>query len=123
VSTFNLKYQKKVRQKLRNNSTEFEIILWSRLKDRQCGNFKFVRQFGVGGYIVDFYCPKKRLAVELDGSQHSAVESQKYDEERSKYIEHLNINVIRFWNNEISQNLEGVLDEILFELNTSPVSS
>lgn len=99
------------------------MILWSRLRQRQCGGFKFVRQFGVGYYVLDFYCPEKRLAIELDGAQHAEVENQEYDQERTKRLEALNIRVIRFWNSEINHNLEGVLELILHELNTSPVSS
>jgi very-short-patch-repair endonuclease len=110
---FNYRYRRK---KLRNNATEFEVILWSRLRKRQCGGHRFVRQFSVGAYIVDFYCPKKRLVVELDGAQHAEVENRYYDQERTKYLNHLELKVLRFWNSEINTNLEDVLDEILSAL-------
>lgn len=116
VNAFNSKGNKELRRKLRNEATEFEVILWSRLRQRQCGNYKFIRQFGIGPYILDFYCPARRLGVELDGSQHAEPEQQLYDEERTAYLKHLNIKVIRFWNNEVNANLEGVLERILEDL-------
>jgi very-short-patch-repair endonuclease len=99
------------RKELRNNSTPEEILLWLRLKNSQLGS-KFRRQHSIGGYIVDFYCPLKKLVIEVDGSQHLAKESKEYDEVRTKFFEGLDIKVIRFNNTEIHTNLEIVMQKI-----------
>jgi len=90
--------------------TEEEVILWSYLKNKQT-DYKFRRQVSIGKYIVDFYCPAKKLAIELDGSQH-AVEKIKYDKSRTKYFKLKGIKIMRYWNDEIRQNLTGVLEDI-----------
>jgi len=105
----NVKALKKIRKKLRNNATLHERILWSRLKSSKQG-FKFRRQHSIGKYIVDFYCPQKRLTIELDGSQH--IEDKQYDEERDNYLSNLNFTVLRFYNSDINTNLEGVIQKI-----------
>jgi len=84
-----------------------EIFLWCKIKNKQLG-YKFRRQHGIGPYIVDFYCPQLRLAIELDGSQHLESKHQIYDKKRTRYLSSLNIKVIRFLNNEILNNLDGV---------------
>ncbi len=73
---------------------------------------KFFRQYSAGPYILDFYCPEVKLAVELDGSQHAEDESREYDEYRSDYLKAPGIETIRFWNNDVLQNTEGVLQSI-----------
>lgn len=100
------------RKDLRKSQTEFEGILWSRIKNRQCNGYKFYRQYSVGFYIIDFYCPKLRLAIEIDGGQH-AEEQKEYDQQRTSYLVGNGITEIRFWNNDISENLEGVYEKIL----------
>ena len=97
---------------MRKNATPQEIILWSRLKSKQLG-CKFRRQHSIGRYIVDFYCPEHKLIIEIDGSQHKSEEACKYDKERTEYLEKLGLQVIRFWNNEINNNLEGTILKIL----------
>jgi len=104
------------RKELRNNATPQEVLLWSRLKSSQL-KFKFRRQHSIGGYIVDFYCPQRRLVIEIDGSQHFGKESIEYDAIRTKYFEGLDIKVIRFNNDEINNNMNRVLQKILSELN------
>ncbi|MFA5830463.1 MAG: DUF559 domain-containing protein [Candidatus Paceibacterota bacterium] len=106
----NLSSAKAHRQELRRNATPQEIILWSRLKNNQIG-FKFRRQHSFGKYIADFYCPKLRLVIEIDGSQH--LEQEKYDADRTNFFESLDLKVLRFWNSEINTNLEGVMVGIL----------
>lgn len=101
------------RKDLRNNSTPQEILLWLQLKNSQLG-FKFRRQHSVGGYIADFYCPIKKLVIEIDGSQHFS--NQEYDDTRSKYLKGLEIKVIRFTNAEINTNMNGVINSIIKEL-------
>lgn len=108
----NKREQRNVRKLLRRNATPQEVILWSRLRGSQLG-FKFRRQTSIGNYILDFYCPEKRLAVEIDGSQH--IDSVA-DEERTTYLNAQGVQVFRFWNNEVNTNLEGVLLKILSAL-------
>jgi len=106
----NLFSTKAHRQELRRNATPQEIILWSRLKNNQLG-YKFRRQHSFGKYIADFYCPKLRLVIEIDGSQH--LEQEKYDTGRTNFFESYGLQVLRFWNSEINTNLEGVMAAIL----------
>ncbi len=101
------------RVKLRENQTNEESILWEILR-RKNFNFKFKRQHSIGPYIVDFYCATKRIAIELDGNQHK--DALEYDQERSNFLESKNIKVLRFWNNEIQNNIENVLNKIKSEL-------
>lgn len=97
------------RQELRNKSTPQEIILWKYLRRSNLG-FKFERQHSIGPYIVDFYCPKKKLIIEIDGSQH--LDNKWYDKERTDYLINLGYQVLRFWNDDINRNLIGVLAKI-----------
>jgi len=101
------------RKLLRINQTPQETILWSHLRRNKYG-IKFKRQYSVGSYVLDFYSPRNKLAIEIDGSQH--FENKEYDDERSKYLLVLGIKVIRFWNNEINVNIDGVISKILSEL-------
>jgi very-short-patch-repair endonuclease len=101
--------KKQVRRKLREESTPQERILWSRLRNRNLG-VKFKRQYSIGPYIVDFFCSEKRLVVEIDGSQH--LENKEYDDERTRFLKEQGCTVIRFWNNEINTNIEGVCMKI-----------
>ncbi|MEK7104535.1 MAG: endonuclease domain-containing protein [Patescibacteria group bacterium] len=103
------------RKDLRNNSTSEEILLWLRLKNSQLG-FKFRRQHSIGGYIVDFYCPSKKLVIEIDGKEHSKKENKEYDKIRTDYFAGLDINVLRFTNAEINTNIENVVDGIVNKL-------
>jgi len=112
---YNKKILKERRVELRNNQTEVEQKLWMNLKGKNLGGLKFQRQYSVGPYILDFYCPKYRFGIELDGSQHGEEDNKIYDEERSRFLEGNRIRIIRFWNNEISQNLKVVLDQIYNE--------
>lgn len=104
---YNNKNLKNFRRNLRKNSTDAERKLWQYLRRRQIGNFKFTRQYSVGSYILDFYCPETRLAIEIDGGQH--FENKDKDEIRTEFLVKQNIKVIRFWNNEIFNNIDGVL--------------
>ncbi|OGD78761.1 hypothetical protein A2368_04295 [Candidatus Collierbacteria bacterium RIFOXYB1_FULL_49_13] len=105
----NLKLMKLRRQELRKNQTMVEQLLWSRLRRSQMG-YKFKRQFSIGPYVVDFYCPGKKLAVELDGGQH--IDRKQYDEYRSEYFSTMGIRVIRYWNNQVTQEIDNVIDDI-----------
>ena len=95
---------------LRQNLTDVEFLLWQRLRNRQILNCKFRRQFPIAPYIVDFCCLDLKLIIELDGSQH--FEQSQYDSERNSYLAKRGFKVIRFWNNEVMENIEGVLTKI-----------
>ncbi|MCX6216980.1 endonuclease domain-containing protein [Spirosoma sp.] len=94
-----------IRKTLRNGATEAEAILWQNLKGRQLLGRKFRRQHSVGLFVLDFYCPSERLAIELDGEVHNTIESRIYDEERQKAIETLDVRIIRFRNNGVLEDL------------------
>ena len=117
MKIYNKKYLENKRKKLRNNSTPAEVFLWKHLKQKQISGKKFRRQHSIGNYIVDFYCPEERLVIELDGEVHFEEETMKYDEERSKYLNELNIKVLRFENQQILNNLESVLNKISSVIN------
>lgn len=95
---------------LRKESTPAEAKLWSRIRNDQLG-VTFRRQHAIGNYIPDFCSPKAKLIIELDGSQH--LEQEEYDDERTKYLESLGYKVIRFWNNDVTNNIGGVLLAII----------
>ncbi len=105
-----IKHQRKF---LRKSATIHEIILWSRIKNNQLG-YKFRRQYSIGKYIADFCCLEKRLIVEIDGSEHF---ESIHDFIRDKYVENLGFRILRIWNNEINNNLNGVIEKILELLN------
>lgn len=93
--------------------TEAERILWRKLKNKQLG-FQFRRQFGVAHYILDFYCPEGKLAVELDGGFHR--KRKEYDKDRTEYLNKLGIIVLRFWNQEVVDDVDVVMEKIKKEL-------
>jgi very-short-patch-repair endonuclease len=95
---------------LRNDSTVAERKLWARLRNDQLG-VTFRRQHAIGKYIPDFCSPKAKLIIELDGSQH--LEQEEYDDERTKYLESQGYKVIRFWNNQIMNEIDNVILAIL----------
>ena len=105
---------------LRRRQTDCEALLWRELRGRRFEGIKFRRQFPIDGYIVDFFCIRARLAIELDGGQHAT--GQSYDERRQHALEQAGVRVLRFWNSELLQNLEGVLIVILDAVRRSPPS-
>lgn len=109
----NRKPQKATRQHLRTAGTRAEAALWRCLQRRQLGGLKFRRQFGVGPYILDFYCPEAHLAVELDGAIHGSPARREYDDARTRHLEAADIRVIRFENREVFERLDIVLAAIL----------
>ena len=108
----NLKDQKLLRQCLRNNATAPEATLWRALKGKQIDGLKFRRQFGLGPYVLDFYCPEIRLCIELDGDVHKSYEKSQYDEMRARFIENNNIKMLRFENDVVYKNMQGIIEEI-----------
>ncbi|NQT24205.1 endonuclease domain-containing protein [candidate division KSB1 bacterium] len=109
---YNKTSEKMKRRVLRNNMTEHEIIFWSRLKNRQLEGFKFRRQYSVGPYILDFYCPEKKLAIELDGGGHFTEDGIEYDRVRQSEIEQLGVRFLRFTNSDARTHLYEILTEI-----------
>jgi very-short-patch-repair endonuclease len=105
----NLSSTKEKRRDLRKNMTDSERILWSELKNDKVG-YRFRRQFSIGHYIVDFYCPRKKLIIELDGAIH--IKQKEYDQIRDKFMKDFEITVLRFWNDDIRHNLNDVLMQI-----------
>jgi very-short-patch-repair endonuclease len=102
-------------KQLRAHSTDAEAVLWYNLRNRRFFGYKFRRQMAVGKYIVDFVCLERMLVIEVDGGQHA--EQLLYDTERTKALVKRGFNVIRFWNNEVLSNLDGVLSTINEYLN------
>jgi very-short-patch-repair endonuclease len=98
-------------KELRRNQTAGEELLWYRLRGRRLSGYKFRRQFPIGPYITDFACMSARLIVELDGGQHA--EQTAYDAARDRHIRKEGFEVLRFWNNEVTENLDGVLSVLL----------
>ncbi len=84
---------------LRKNPTEAERLIWQHLWRRQLGGFRFRRQHAIGPYIVDFYCFEERVAIEVDGGQHSRQAA--YDAGRASFLESEGVRVVRFWNNQV----------------------
>jgi very-short-patch-repair endonuclease len=106
---------------LRKRMTDAERLLWRQLRNRELGGWKFKRQYPVGPFIVDFICPEKWLIIEVDGGQHA--ENVESDMQRSAYLNKMGYRVMRFWNNEVLQETEAVLEAILAILATSKQNS
>ena len=109
---YNQKTQEQNRKQLRNNSTVAEAVLWTRLKGSQLEGRKFRRQYSVEKYILDFYCPAEKLAVELDGAGHFTIEGSRYDDERELVLKEFGIRTLRYENKLIFNNIESVLEDI-----------
>ncbi|MGV3490363.1 MAG: endonuclease domain-containing protein [Devosia sp.] len=107
-------------KRLRANSTDAERKLWSRLRNRQLLNCKFVRQQPVGPYIADFACRERDLIVELDGGQHSTTDGVLADAARTRALSEYGYRVVRFWNSDVLTNLDGVLQVIADRLEEGP---
>jgi very-short-patch-repair endonuclease len=110
--TYNKPSLKEVRRRLRSNGTSAEAVLWTYLKNKQLSGRRFRRQYSVGNYILDFYCPSERLAIELDGAQHATVSGRHADGDRDAYLLDFGIRVLRFENNIVFNHIEQVLFEI-----------
>ena len=109
-------------RKLRRTSTDVERKLWYRIRDKQLADFRFRRLRPIGKYIVDFICLEAKLIVELDGGQHA--NDVVYDERRTAFLTSLGYWVLRIWNNEVIENLDGVLERLHVELlgaNPNPI--
>ena len=115
------KYTKFAQQKsieLRKNMTDAEQKLWSHIRKKQLNGYKFRRQQPIGPFVVDFVCLPKKLILEIDGGQHNSEECIKTDNQRTIYLESKGFTILRFWNNEIFDNIQGVLEQIINTLNS-----
>lgn len=111
TSTFNQQRNKPLRRQLRQQPIACERILWQKIRNRQL-DYKFKRQFGIDKYIVDFYCPRLELVIEIDGATHGTEAEIKYDDQRQKYLEGKGLIVKRYLNIDIKNNLRAVLADI-----------
>ena len=109
---YNRKKDNEKRKKLRHEMSKAEVLLWCELKGKQFSGYKFRRQYGVGGFVIDFYCPELRLAIEVDGATHSTDEEIEYDKKRENIISDYNIYFFRFINEEIYSDLHNVKEKI-----------
>ena len=113
-----LPYNRKLRersQQLRKNMTAAETFLWSKIRIKQVKGHWFYRQKPVGEYIADFYCPRAKLVVEVDGGQHFTEETASNDRVRDEYMWSLGLTVLRFSNSEVLKNTDSVA-ETIYEL-------
>ena len=113
---YNREQLKDRRRNLRRSQTDAESKLWHCLRSRRFLGLRFVRQFSVGSYILDFYCATLKLAIELDGGQHNDPNQQEYDRVRTEYLNALGIRVMRFWNHDVLTQTESVLAAVKLTL-------
>jgi hypothetical protein len=109
---YNRNSEKEKRQFLRNNMTAAEQKLWLQLKGKQLENCKFRRQYSVAQFIIDFYSPEIKLAIEVDGDSHFQEGVQEYDQERQQFIESARITFLRFTNDDVYDNISAVCEII-----------
>ena len=105
---------------LRKNMTDTERHIWAKLRMKQLNGYQFYRQKPIGDYIVDFYCPRAKLVIEVDGGQHFSDEMTEYDRIRDEYISSLGLRVLRFTNTDVLTNIESVLESIRGKIPLSP---
>ncbi len=105
------KSEQEKRRYLRNNMTRAEVLLWSELKNKKLG-VRFLRQYSIGKFVVDFYAPEIKHAIEVDGAAHNTDEERDYDNRRQGDIENTGITFLRFTNEEIYEDLHNVIEAI-----------
>jgi len=110
---FNKHIYKTQRQILRRSMPNPEQVVWSRIRRKQLNGCRFRRQYGVENYVIDFYSSELRLAIEIDGNNHFTNKTKKFDKKRQAFIESYGIKFLRFTNKEVTENIDGVLGEIL----------
>ena len=99
-------------RRLRKNMTDAERLLWSKIRGKQLKGYQFYRQRIIGNYIVDFYCPKVKLVIELDGGQHYSGEGLEKDKIRDDYLREQGLKVLRFSDRDVFENITGVVESI-----------
>ena len=102
----------KLSRRLRRSQTPWEAKLWSSLRAKKLFPIKFKRQFAIGPYIVDFCSPLRKIIIELDGGHHNTEPIKTHDQARQKYLEQKGYKILRFWNLDIDNNIEGVLETV-----------
>jgi len=109
--TYN-KSLKQISRNLRRNMTDAEMLLWSKLRGKKVQGLQFYRQKIIGNYIADFYCPKSKLVIEVDGGQHYSCEGREKDKKRDDYMRRTGITVLRFSDREVLGQIDAVLERI-----------
>lgn len=112
---YNKKSIKLARRLLRKQMTPAELCLWTQLRFKRTG-YRFLRQYSVGKFILDFYCPDIHLAIEVDGGRHNDKMTKDYDLERTRFLNSINIQVIRFWNDEVIEHTDEVMEVIMLKI-------
>ncbi len=112
MKLYNKSEHKEKRRALRHDSTFSEKLIWRRVRNSQIAGIKFRRQYSVGGFVLDFYAPEIRLAIELDGATHDSEDAKRKDEWRQKIIEGYKITFLRFTDTEVTNTIDDVLTEI-----------
>lgn len=112
TKVYNRSSEKNLRQLLRRNTPKAESLLWSKLRRKQILGLRFRRQFSVGPYSIDFYCPALKLAIEIDGDSHFFNNAKVCDRDRQEYIEAFGIRFLRFTNNQVFEHLDHVIESI-----------
>jgi very-short-patch-repair endonuclease len=110
---FNKGSERNKRRSLRSNMPKAEALVWARLRDRQVEGLKFRRQYSVGAFVLDFYCPELKLAVEIDGLSHRRDGAPEYDADRQLFLEGTGISVVRVTNERVYQNLDAAIRVIV----------
>jgi len=100
---------KEYARQLRKNMTDAERHLWAKIRMKQLKGCQFYRQKPIGDYIVDFFCPRAKLVIEVDGSQHCVNDTIEYDRIRKEYVSSLRLKIVRFTNTEVLKHIEGSL--------------
>ena len=107
---------KQYSRQLRENMTDAERHLWAKIRMKQLKGYQFYRQKPIGDYIVDFFCPRAKLVIEVDGSQHFSGEMAEYDRIRDEYLSGLGLRVLRFTNTDVLTRIKGVIERIEGEI-------
>jgi len=123
TNIFNKTDVKEKHRALRKRMPPAEVILWSKLRSKGLNGCKFRRQYSIGSYIVDFYCPQIKLVIEVDGDSHFVDGADSYDRNRQAIIESLGISFLRFTNRDVYERLEGVINTILERISKSDLPS
>jgi len=98
------------------------MTLWKKLRRKRLEGLKFFRQYGIGAYIADFYCPQRKLVIEVDGGQHFLEDGKTYDAQREQYMSSLGIYTLRFTNLDILNNIDGTWERIIQKINELPLT-
>ena len=116
IEGFMLSYNSNLKQysrQLRGNMTDAERCLWAKVRTKQLEGYQFYRQKPIGDYIADFFCPRAKLVIKVDGSHHFSDEMTEYDRIRNEYLSSPGLRVLRFTNTEVLTNIEGVVERIV----------